>query len=364
MFAKRNVDPELEKLRNEVDGPPNLDTVTLNIQRLTTQIHAAYLFENEGKPTLQKLCLLLSSTASGKIYNGWQEFATHIGLTAEQIRCIEYDFKGLQDSTYYVLLAYVQSSDATLDKIVNALQKIERLDIINQIKDCICNLIDSIPYNINTNDLKTRILRPDNLPRVPLVLSPIIPIDKKLKESVTITTNVSHQVIQWSIPIKPTNAGQTYGSIVMLTFTEDGLNTANHITKVFRSKQPKIGVVILQEQQKYVYSRAEEFIDDCFNQVNYVIPVLTKGYVKRINSHFVARSQSQITLDEKYLKYIYSLLRFEYVKNNCCNNRVRCIVPDEEVYTIAMSSLHPTLQAWFRESDIDAFTENILLKKF
>lgn len=54
----------------------------------------------------------------------------------------------------------------------------------------------------------------------------------------------------------------------MLTFADDGLETAQHITKIFRSKEPKIGVLILQEQENYVYSRAEEFIDDCFKQVN------------------------------------------------------------------------------------------------
>jgi len=55
----------------------------------------------------------------------------------------------------------------------------------------------------------------------------------------------------------------------MLTFADDGLATAECITKIFRSKQPRIGVLILQEQEKGIYSRAEEFIDDCFKQVIY-----------------------------------------------------------------------------------------------
>lgn len=59
-----------------------------------------------------------------------------------------------------------------------------------------------------------------------------------------------------------------YGCMVMLTFADDGLETAQHIAKIFRSKEPRIGVLILQEQQNYVYSRAEGFIDDCFKQVN------------------------------------------------------------------------------------------------
>lgn len=82
----RKVDPELEKLRNEVQEPPNLDTIILNIQKISSRIHAAYLFQHIGKAMLQKLCLLLSSTATGKIYDGWQEFAAHMGLTMEQIQ--------------------------------------------------------------------------------------------------------------------------------------------------------------------------------------------------------------------------------------------------------------------------------------
>lgn len=38
-------------------------------------------------------------------------------------------------------------------------------------------------------------------------------------------------------------------------------------------------------------------------------------------------------------------------------------MPEKDVSTVIRSDLHPTLQAWFREVDIDAFTENILLRK-
>lgn len=43
---------------------------------------------------------------------------------------------------------------------------------------------------------------------------------------------------------------------------------------------------------------------------------------------------------------------------------IRCIVPDKEVYTITRANLHPTLQAWFKESNADEFVENILLQKY
>ncbi|XP_014477876.1 PREDICTED: uncharacterized protein LOC106746147 [Dinoponera quadriceps] len=355
MFAQRKIDPELEKLRNEVDGPPNLDTVTLNIQRESSRIHAAYLFEHIGKATLQKLCLLLSSTATGKIYNGWQEFAAHMGLTMEQIRCIDYDFKGLQDPTYYVLLTYVQSPDATMDKILSALQKIERFDVISEIKDYMHNLASALSQDA-ADELE--IIQPTHIPRAPLVLSPILTEQCKI--------GAARESESRSIPQddQQKHTKQKYSCIVMLTFAGDGLAIVECITKIFRSKQPPIGVLILQEQKKGVYSRAEEFIDDCFKQVDYIIPILTKGYIEMVNNPAKASEKIHNHLDTKYLKYIYSLLRYEYVANECCNNRVRCIVPDKDVYIVVRASLHPTLQAWFRESDIDDFVNNILLHKF
>lgn len=338
-----------------MDGPPNLDTTIVNIQKESSRIHAAYLFEHIGKATLQKLCLLLSSTATGKIYDGWQEFAAHLGLTMEQIRCIDYDFKGLQDPTYYVLLTYVQSPEATMDKILNALQIMQRFDIINQIKDYVHDLVGVASQHIISRD-EFEIIQPGHIPRAPLVLSPILTMECNtgMEESELMYTPQDNQQRKHE---------QAYGCIVMLTFADDGLATAESIAKIFRSKQPRIGVLILQEQEKLVYSRAEEFIDDCFNQVDYVIPILTRGYIERLNNPMKIYEQMHNNLDTKYLKYIYSLLRYEYIRNQCCNNRVRCIVPDKDVYTIVRASLHPTLQAWFRESDIDDFVNNILFHK-
>ncbi|XP_076651162.1 uncharacterized protein LOC143358131 [Halictus rubicundus] len=341
MFAKSHVDPELEKLRNEVDGPPNLDTVALNIQRATCRIHASHLFEQVGRPTLQKLCLLLSSTATGKPYSGWQEFATHMGLTIEQIRCIDYAFKGLQDPTYYVLLAYVQHDGATIDKILSALQQMHRFDVINQIKDNISNLLDAVQQETPVSD--STILMTKSIPRAPLILTPL----ESVQQMQTGAQKKKHSL----------------GCIVMLTFAEDGLGTVEYISKLFRSHQAKIGVLILQEQERHVYSKAEEFIDNCFEQVNFIIPILTKGYLERIHNHTKIYSEDQNKLDSKYIKYIYSLMKLEYVKNVCVNFRVRCIVPDNEVHTILRANLHPIFQAWFKESCIDTFISNILLQK-
>ncbi|XP_003426490.1 uncharacterized protein LOC100680275 [Nasonia vitripennis] len=353
MYA-RKLNPELEKLQEEVLGPPSLETFVRNVQEAASKIHSSFLFENEGKELLQKLCLFLSATASGKSYGDWQKFAAVLGLMIEQIKCIDYDFKGLQDPTYYVLLAFSQLAEATMDKIIIALQKIDRPDVINRVTDCFNYFIQDIVQNRSLN-LKDGIYKSSTSPRAPLVLCPVIQKHHEINQSLA------------KVPYKPNitcqSASLKYGSIVMLTFADDGRRTAEEIARIFRSKNPKIGVIILQEQEKHVYSKAEEFIEDCFKQVNYIVPILTMGYLNKINN-YVEGENDNTDLDSKYLRYIYSLLRYEYVKQDCINNRVRCIIPDMEVKTILSLDLHPTLQAWFRESDIHSFTEKILLQKF
>lgn len=360
MFSPRKLDPELEKLRNEVIGPPNLDTVLLHLQKVSSQIHASFIFEKEGKPILQKLCLLLSSTASGKIYADWQDFAAQLGLLQEQIRCIDHDFKGLEDPTYYVLLAYVQSPEATIEKILTALVKLERFDIINRMKESVTDFIGKLITD-ETTDHNLEIMRPKVIPRAPLVLSPMLKITLSPNEIGNKSSSTVHRTQDFK---RTRNNKTTYGSIVMLTFAKNGEQTALDITKQFRSMEPKIGVILLKEQEKYVYSRGVEFVDDCFKQVNYIIPILTKDYVQQISSPTNLYNEENSTLDTKYLKYVFSLLRYEYINQDCCNSRVRCILPESETQNINKFDLHPTLQAWFKESDLKIFAERILLKKF
>lgn len=82
----RKFDPELERLREEALKPTNVGTVLHHIQQAAQQVHSSCLFENDGIELLQKLCLLISSTASNKSYGDWQKFAARLDLSTEQIR--------------------------------------------------------------------------------------------------------------------------------------------------------------------------------------------------------------------------------------------------------------------------------------
>ncbi|XP_057324224.1 uncharacterized protein LOC130666913 [Microplitis mediator] len=344
-------------LEDKIPGAPNLDTTIIKLIKNTSNIHVGFMFDGDQQ-LLQLLCLLLSSTPAGKLYKGWQDFGNELKLTREQLQCIEYNFKGLQDPTFYVLLTFSQLSESTIDKLLIACQNIKRFDIINRIISPLNIFID----NLSVDPHFPGILRPKTLPRVPLVLKPLI-AENTCLSNLPANNNLNNN--------NKNNYGRTsddkknYGSIVMLTFTKDGENISKNICKILREQNPKIGVVILQEQEKFVFSRSEEFIDDCFKQVNYIIPILTSGYIKHINNLNNDDEYNLFNnLDYKYVKYLYSLMRFEYFKNNCKNNRIRCIVPNEELLSIIKTDLHPCLQAWFKYSEIELFTKNILLKKF
>lgn len=146
----------MEQIRNDVQGPPNLDMLILQMQKASEHIHAGFFFQHEGLSVLQKLCLFISSSSIEKIYNGWHEFAAHLGLNREQIQCIDYNFKGLQDPTYYVLLTFVQSENATIDKVVTSLKNIGRLDIINRISNPLMSFLNSLT-NLTVKNRKKNI---------------------------------------------------------------------------------------------------------------------------------------------------------------------------------------------------------------
>ena len=47
--------------------------------------------------------------------------------------------------------------------------------------------------------------------------------------------------------------------------------------------------------------------------------------MERISNTKKVYIEDQNKLDAKYIRYIYSLLRYEYVRNQCINSRVRYV---------------------------------------
>jgi hypothetical protein len=70
------------------------------------------------------------------LFNNSLNFSYAVIVTCKCInfglfQCISHNFNS-QDPTYYTLLAFVQREDATLNKIVNALKTMGRLDVISR----------------------------------------------------------------------------------------------------------------------------------------------------------------------------------------------------------------------------------------
>lgn len=55
-----------------------------------------------------------------------------------------------------MLLTYAQSPEATIDRILSALHRMQRLDIINQIKDYVNNLVAIASQDVINRDGKVK----------------------------------------------------------------------------------------------------------------------------------------------------------------------------------------------------------------
>lgn len=162
----------------------------------------------------------------------------------------------------------------------------------------------------------------------------------------------------------PVAQRKNYAKTAMLTFTAD----ANKIVEglVPQLREPKhgkrLGVLVLGEQMKRLDLNPEQFIFECFSQVDYVIPVITPEYVRAINSSTSGIEEDMLHVDNKYVKYIYTLISSHYVMNGCRNFKVRGLVPDDSLFLVHTSRLmeHPLLQIWFKLSDAAAIVTKLL----
>ncbi|KAI5748463.1 hypothetical protein M8J77_025825 [Diaphorina citri] len=160
-----------------------------------------------------------------------------------------------------------------------------------------------------------------------------------------------------------------YEKIVMLTYASDGLEFVKDIAAKFRTpcegKLP-IGVLTLREQKTAALKNPEKFVMDMFPQVDYVVPILTPGYFKSLSQHNVQLSNfSEETLDQAFTSLIHDLMCKHYVKNNCLNDKFRCIIPDAFIPTVTYDSnfqSDPTFNIWLPLSELDTL-KSVMLKQ-
>lgn len=151
-----------------------------------------------------------------------------------------------------------------------------------------------------------------------------------------------------------------YEKIVMLTYAQDGREFVEEIATTFRTPRKgklPIGVLTLSEQKSIAINNPEKFVLDMFPQVDYVIPILTPGYFKSLSQYNTKISSfSDSTIDEAHTSLVHDLMCKHYVKNNCLNDKFRCIIPDAYCELITNDSnflSDPTLSVWLPLSELD-----------
>lgn len=119
---------------------------------------------------------------------------------------------------------------------------------------------------------------------------------------------------------------------ILLTFTQDGYDLAKDIAGQIRSLNLGIGVLILEENRDEL-EFCSESIYRWYQEVDYIIPVITEGYLRQIaprsgEVNEYSNETEPTCLDARYARLIYVMMLEEYQRNSCLNYRVRPIESD------------------------------------
>lgn len=241
-------------------------------------------------------------------------------------------------------MTYVQYEHSTINKIFVALQEIQRYDVINETYQLFWELAAKIRDSVEGN-IDQQLLKPRIIVQTPLVL-----------------TNLEDKPIEKIITKKI-----KYDKVVMLTFASDCIAIAQMVANELRKKREKIiGVVILQEHAQKVYADPETFIGDCLNLADYIMPILSIGYLNLISSNTHTHHSAIENLDNAYAKFIHKSISNSYIRNGCLNKNIRCLVPNCLADGIQK---HPVmnnseLRIWVNTSEIETLAERILSNCF
>lgn len=211
---------------------------------------------------------------------------------------------------------------------------------------------------------------PNNIPDCPFIFKDISIMYKRFEQIEDANSNFLQKYTQ---PHLIKNQLQTlvnctkktvYTKTVLLTYSEDAnANVNDIITRLRETKDNmKLGVVLLNEQIGSLNIEPEQFIYECFLQVDYVMPIITKQYIQMIGSSSSKLNYAATNIDNRYVKYIYALMNTYYLRNNCKNYKIRSLIPNNSTSSVQDHHMmaHSLFQVWFKISDIDMIKERIL----
>ncbi|XP_046994722.1 uncharacterized protein LOC124606730 [Schistocerca americana] len=373
-----SINEQLEYERNSILRPTPIGPFLGELLSATEYIHVGWLFSPAGKYICGELSLALDDRTPG-----WQDLATELGISLKLIMAIKHDYKLQEGPTYAILCIYARQDGATIGKVLEALHSIKRYDVLLELKEYIIGekglikLLQSEAERWNElhkipSDAHSFFSKPQ-LP--PLSIKYEIFSTSDTVQTYNFSENISERpfcsermatrsfikseenCVKDMIRPKRTR----YKAIVMLTFSVDGFSCAKSIASALRKK--RIGVLILDEHRNRLVSNPELFITEFFPQVNYVIPIVTKGYLDALTAESLTEGPLTSCIDARYVKLIYTLMVNQYIKSGCINLKVRCIIPDGCEWLMQEHPVvcnRPVLQAWLPEDEIEVLADSIL----
>ncbi|KAF4524494.1 hypothetical protein B566_EDAN011505 [Ephemera danica] len=154
--------------------------------------------------------------------------------------------------------------------------------------------------------------------------------------------------------------------VVMLTYASDGHQAAKTLSEALRTPRDndeRCGVLILQEQEAYLNQDPTAFVEGCYQKVHYIVPVLTPGYLRSVSPKAQPEHNTDC-VDADHTRYIYTLMLKEFTNNNCMNQRVRPIIPDNMMSTVhKVIKNMPVFSAYHKLSAVDSFARKVLKQR-
>lgn len=248
---------------------------------------------------------------------------------------------------------------------------IKRYDIVLQLEETFTKTCKNILEAKNIFYNKNKYVALQKTPDCPFIFKEIPKMCRKFESEEVKAQRLFEEIpphprfeferLKAAAAVKPK---KKYAKTVMLSYTADANQAVQKLLPKLRipKDEKRLGILVLHEQLEKFNVNPEQFIFDCFSQVDYVIPVITPEYVKAINSCTSDIDNDMLHADNKYVKYIYTLMSTHYVRNGCRNFKVRGLVPDDFLLLVHTHRLmeHPLLQSWFKLSDVEEIVTKLL----
>ncbi|XP_057376689.1 uncharacterized protein LOC130697912 [Daphnia carinata] len=336
------LDQELEDIRTRnVPGPPDIGQCLENwmvkgahytIKKLTSH-------NQIGWEILHVIARFVDGTPVGA--NGdWKHLAGLLGLDIHDIIRIE-NFSTIKGATLEILSQFALKTNASVSELLKALLTMERQDILLAISSKLEVLLNTSATSNHQNTST-----PEQLGTLPS--NQLTDTDSEMDSGmeVSITGEGDPENLK-SVPLRTSiisvanhKASDDTNSCdkkklmktVLLTFTQDGYDLAKNVAFQIRSLNLGIGVLILEENRDEL-EFCSESIYRWYQEVDYVIPIITKGYLWEIAPRTAGTNEDSgqtepTCLDARYARLIYVMMLEEYQRNCCLNYRVRPIESD------------------------------------